>query len=260
MKHFAFFLIGLLAVLATGCGFKSTETPLNKNLTCYTALGKADDDTLRGVKNNQGEILVEPADYTSITVDEHFIFCARANGQVNIFGLDGTPCGVFDVFERLKNEDNDYYHGQFGETTTYYFPGKAFISCKESHITKEALFIATDSIWTTYSFTGEKLWELPPNAMLLKGPLDLTIAVPGKGKKPTCKFYNVKGEVVNLFSASMWKKFQKQLTDQQNIGTLQIYQVKTLELVQNIPNFSRTPTKEEIYNMIHSPNLCNYYA
>ncbi len=260
MKQLSLLLIGLLAVLVTGCGFKSTETPINNNLISFTAPGETDDDVLLGVKNKKGTVLVAPADYISVTADEHLIFCTGKDGSTSLFGQYGTEYGTFESYDKLQNGDNSYYRCISGETTAYYFPGKELIRCQASQITSAALFVATDSIWEVYSYTGEKLWQLPEGAILLNSSRDITIAVPGKGKKATCKFYDVTGKEIKNLTATKWRKVKKLLKNPQTVENLQIYQMTTLELVQLLPDLARTPTEEEIFNAMHHKNLMLYYA
>lgn len=261
MKQISFFLIGLLAVLVAGCGFKSTETPINNNLLSFTAPDEASDGVLLGVKDKEGTVIVTPAAYNAITADENLIICMSTDHQYCVFGFDGTAYGVFESFEQITSNGSEYYRGISGELTSFYFPGKGIVNCTAVQITSQALFVLADNVWQVYAPTGDKLWDLPEGAILINGAKDIVIAVPEKGKKGGCKFYDIRGKVVKQLNAYKWRKFQKQLVNMQVVENLKIYQVAPLELQKLLPELSsNAPTDKNIFQMIYKDQVQQHFA
>ncbi len=260
MKQLTFILIGVLAVLVAGCGFKSTESPLNNELVIYTAQGANDGEILLGVKDKNGDVFVEPGNYTEITADETVIFCAMPDYKVLIYGLNGMNYGTFDSFVKQERNGSTYYLGTADETLSYYFPGKDFISSNASYPTAECVFIFVDNQWEAYAYNGDKLWTLPEGAMLINSQKDAVVAVPDKAPQKGCKIYDVRGKEVKKMTASKWKRFKKLLINPQTVGTLQIYQMPALEMVQLLHPLTRTLTKEEIHKAMHPGHVNVYYA
>ncbi len=228
MKQFSIILAVMLAMLVSACGgFKSAETPINGTLTAFTAEGKASGDTLIGVKNIQGDIVIEPGDYTSIDADENLIFCNRPNGTVTVCRYDGTDYGTYDTFTRSASENNVFYIAVSGEITTYCFVDAAQIACRRSYLGKNNFFAETDSVWNVYDYTGNKVWSLPQSAMVIESVQtgELIIAVPEKGKHPKCALYTTEGKKIQTLSASRWRNFKKQFSQPSEVGTLRIYRV-----------------------------------
>ena len=87
MKKGSILLVGVLAMFATSCGFKSEESPLSGTLVTYTAEGTQKGEILLGVKDKAGkkDKTIVPADtYVSITADNNYIICVQENADYSV--------------------------------------------------------------------------------------------------------------------------------------------------------------------------------
>ncbi len=237
MKKSAVILVGALAMLATSCGFKSEEKPLNGSLVTYTAEGTKDGEILLGVKDNSGKELIPAAGYTTITADDNIITCTRSDQNVDIFTLNGEPVSTktYKSFESRTTADNTYYIGQpaEGETTVYFFPGKEAISCNVSYMSPQNLYMEKKDIWEVYSYDGSLIWNFPTTASVLKSkrPEEIVIAVPTtKGKVTTATLYTPAGKELKKLNAYKWKRLQKKLKEPTKIGTMNLYELETIDV------------------------------
>lgn len=100
-KFFSFAVIALTAAVFTSCGYKSVETPLNDELTSFTA--KTDDGTIvYGVKNKAGQEVV-PVRFESVSLYADGIL-AKDNDGLWLYTTDGHL--VYDGPSEDIFEDN----------------------------------------------------------------------------------------------------------------------------------------------------------
>lgn len=237
MKKSSILLVGVLAMLATSCGFKSEEKPLNGSLVTYTAEGTKDGEVLLGVKEKSGKELIPAAGYTAITADDNIITCARPDQTVDIFTINGEPVGVktYKSFELCTNADNAYYIGMSAEAgiTVYLFPGKETVSCSMSYLDAQNLYIERENAWDVYSYSGNIVWNFPATASVIKSKRteEKVIAVPTtKGKVTTAVLYTPTGKELKKLNAYKWQRLQKKLKEPTQIGTMNLYELETIDI------------------------------
>lgn len=252
MKHFLFVLVGLLALLTSSCGgFSSTETPINGELTVFTAKSNLSKDTLLGVKNTRGEVVVTPASYKVIEADKNLIFCIKHNETIAVYRYDGTECGIYESFVQYNKNGNIFYVASSGDTTTYYFSDANKIDCLQSYMAKENLFIKKDSIWEIYDYTGKKLCNMPQGSIAIESIQtgEVIIAVAGKERRPTCTLYSTEGKKIQSLPAVRWKALLKLLKEPAEIGTLRVYSIVPPSYIK----LTKTPAKLT-YKDLHQLN------
>lgn len=239
MKKVLFLFIGVLAMLATSCGYKSIENPLKGDLVTYTAEGTKDGEVLLGVKDKAGKedkVIVPAAAYSQITADDYYITCTRSDDAAyDVFTLSGAPVGpqTFNAFSRLTIDNTMLYCGTAGEKIYYFFEGKPAVECNLSYVTAKNLFVHNAAAWDVYTADGNIAWTFPSDAVIIKSTKSeehvIVVAVTKK-KVTTYKFYTVDGKELKVLNAYRWKQFQKQLKDPQKLGETELYELETVKI------------------------------
>lgn len=238
MKKFNVLLVGALAMLATSCGYKSEEKPLEGSLVTYTAEGAKDGEILLGVKDKSGkkDKTIIPADsYASITVDDTYFICTRNDASFAVFTRAGEPTEpkTFSTFAKQDIDGNTFYAGTAGENIYYFFPGKPAVSSTLSYMTAKNLLIQNATNWDIYTFDGTLVWSFPDEAILIKSARseEYVVVVPEiKKKVTTYKVYDMTGKELKKLNVYQWKKFKKQLKDQQKLGATDLYELETIKI------------------------------
>lgn len=241
MKKGSILLVGVLAMFATSCGFKSEESPLSGTLVTYTAEGTQKGEILLGVKDKAGkkDKTIVPADtYVSITADNNYIICVQENADYSVFDLSGNKVGpqTFHTFSKQPVGDNVFYAGTAAGTSYYYFPGKPEISCTLSYMTAKNLIVQkVSNIWDVYSYDGTLVWNFPAEAILIKSATTeeyVVVAPVVKKKKATVyKLYLLtSGKELKQLNAYQWKVFKKQLKNPQKLGSTEVYELETVKI------------------------------
>ncbi|MCM1323852.1 MAG: hypothetical protein NC218_06795 [Acetobacter sp.] len=238
MKKCSILLVGALAMLVASCGFKSEEKPLTGNLVTYTAEGTKKGEVLLGVKDKTGKKdkeIIPAAAYTSITADNNCITCARPDAATDVYTLTGEPVGpkTYATFEQQTNADNIYYVGKAEETTYYFFPGQPLVSSTLSYMTAKNLFVEKENLWQIYTFDGKMSWVFPTDALILKSKRteEAIVVIPKvKGKVTTGTVYTSTGKELKKLNAVKYRKLVKKLKEPTKIGSMNLYEVESLEV------------------------------
>lgn len=234
------FLIAVLALLVTSCGFQSEETPLTENLVTYTAKGTTKGEILLGVKDKTGKKAIEiiPASaYSTITADDNVIVCNKFDGNRDVYTLSGKPVGdkTYASFNRIDlNDSTVYYTGSVDGLIVYYFPEKEVVRCDVSYMSVSHLYMQKDNAALyVYTFNGDEVWSIVSNDVRIikdSNTEENIVAIPlttGEGKKAvtTAILYTPEGKVLKKLNAAKWKAFQKKLPEATEIGSMKLYEM-----------------------------------
>lgn len=149
---FVFFLL-----VFTACQPKQQECRLNDQLVSFVeADGKG--GSLKGVRRiADGQILVQPGPYQSVTADSCFIVARKGAYSFEVWKADGTRIGKFDTFTGFKR---GYYIGTNYRTTTFYFPRyDLLVRSEEIRYGTHALCMRVEGIWQIRTYDGSLLQE-----------------------------------------------------------------------------------------------------
>lgn len=155
MERHIIFAFLLLACIS--CRPKQQECQLNDQFICFAETGEKG-EILKGVRRiADGQILIQPGSYLSVTADSCFIVAQKGTYSFEVWKTDGTRIGKFDTFTGFKR---GYYIGTKYRTTTLYFPRyDLLLRSEQVQQGKHALCIRMDSTWQIRSYDGSLLWE-----------------------------------------------------------------------------------------------------
>lgn len=240
MKQISVLLVGVLAMLATSCGFKSEEKPLTDNLITYTAEGNKEGEIFLGVKakDQKDKPVIVAANYTEITADENVIICAKPDGTLDVYTLNGNPVGnkLYNSFIREQSKGKVYYTGFDAKKSKFvYFPDKNFIRRGAYFVCPEHIFIEGKDEWDVYTFDGSKVWSFKNDALVIKDLREGEVVVAilnktaNKKKVTGATIYSTSCEELKKLNAVKWKLYKKKLSTVSMISTLQVYLVESLD-------------------------------
>ena len=141
MERHIIFAFLLLACIS--CRPKQQECQLNDQFICFAETGEKG-EILKGVRRiADGQILIQPGSYLSVTADSCFIVAQKGTYSFEVWKTDGTRIGKFDTFTGFKR---GYYIGTKYRTTTLYFPRyDLLLRSEQVQQGKHALCIRVDS-------------------------------------------------------------------------------------------------------------------
>lgn len=223
MKKVMLVCAAAAALMVSSCnGFKSEVKPLTKTLVTFTAPAKDGKTPITGVREDAtGKVLVAPGNYKQIAADENIITCQGADEKLTVFTLSGEELGTYASFALLEK---GYYLATNEGTLEYYFPKTGIkVAVENQYKGEEYLFVCSHGKWNVLTYGGKSVWIAPSSFTLIKNlkskTEDLYVAVPGKGKNPSCIIYSPQGKELKKLTPARWRLLLKKLKNVTPIGT-----------------------------------------
>ena len=152
-------LVVCVMVNITGCSHAGNvkDQDLGEDLACFIEYSESG-DTLKGVRRlSDGQIIVTPALYLSITADSCLVVASKGDFSHEVWKTDGTRIGKFDTFTGFKR---GCYVGTRYRITCYYFPRYDLLLCSDQvRQGKHGICIKVDGRWQVRAYDGKLLWE-----------------------------------------------------------------------------------------------------
>ncbi len=203
----------------------------NQEFATFTTPHTDGKTVLTGVINLCSEqIIVPPAEYTTITADSNIITCTAADNMKEVYLTTGERLGQFEMITAWTHHGN-YYLGVKYINKTYYFPDtKEIVATQNSYHEFDMLFLETKFGWDMRTMYGKRILRLPPTFTVLKDAKEqsfIRILVPNDEGK--VQMYNTAGEKLKELSIRQVQKLTKTMEIQIELSpTVSIAKVANL--------------------------------
>jgi hypothetical protein len=217
MKKVLFFATLIMSVFVVSCSKLPKDIKLTDELVAFAELNEAN-DTLWGVKNSKGEVLIAPNFYRNFTVDDNIITCEDAEGYTEAFKHSGEKIGQFELFTHW-NQNGDYYQGVKYRDCTYYFvKTNEIVNASDEFTGLTFLFLNVDGQCEIRNYDGVLLWKIPQDATIIKEEKaeEYFILLP---EGNMYALYDTNGQVTKKINQRQYKKLLNKSSPQHAYGT-----------------------------------------
>lgn len=224
--------------------FESKETPLTTDLVSFTALDETKQDTLIGVKDcKTGTVIIAPQKLDSIQADAYVILTKTAK-KLKAYRFNGKQIGQteFSTFEQVYpyNEKTPICIGHAQDYAVFYFPTtKEEVCGTKYYLGLKHIFIQETledgHCWSFRKTTGKQTWRLlvEENFYLIKdiSSKKETFYIGVLQKNNSVILYDINGKELKNISASRWKRAQRLMQHNTQIGRATYIECKNVDKI-----------------------------